>query len=96
MQFTRISKTIRSPSTRVPATSSAESGGTELPPFQFTAFQARFGRNPTAEEAELGEEDWDEIEEEEAAETGGKAVGGHQREAIKKHKSMDGEGGGRR
>ena len=42
-------------------------GATQLPAKEYSTFQCRFGRSPTPSEAELGEEDWDEIAEVEAA-----------------------------
>ena len=42
-------------------------GAAQLPAKEYSTFQCRFGRSPTPSEAELGEEDWDEIAEVEAA-----------------------------
>ena len=42
-------------------------GETTLPAKEYSAFESRFGREPTPSEAELGEEHWDEIAEAEAA-----------------------------
>ena len=42
-------------------------GETTLPAKEYSAFECRFGREPTPSEAELGEEHWDEIAEAEAA-----------------------------
>lgn len=44
-----------------PADPARWEGSTRLPPCEFSAFQQRFGRDPTPSEAELDEKDWDDI-----------------------------------
>ena len=49
-------------------------GSTRLPPCEFSAFQQRFGRDPTPSEAELCEEDWDDIAPDDDAEAEAEAT----------------------
>ena len=51
-----------------------DTGSTRLPPREFSAFHQRFGRSPTPSEAELGEEDWSDIEDERGEQPAAAAV----------------------
>ena len=55
-------------------TVAGDTGSTMLPPREFSAFQQRFGRSPTPSEAELGEEDWSDIEAERGEQPAAAAV----------------------